>query len=73
MSATFPAKVIVVDTTAAIASTVAAAIVSAALLATAASILGASWLLLGGLADADCLAEHLKLSLDCQDIGRIQS
>ena len=38
---------------------------------TAASIPGASWLLLWGLAGVGCLAEHLQLSLDHQDVGGI--
>ncbi len=65
------ATTVVVATTAAIVTTIATAVVVTALLAMASSILGALWLLLGGLAGANCLAEHLKLSLDCRNVGGI--
>jgi hypothetical protein len=62
-----------VAATTAAAATVAAAIVVTALLAMAMSTPWASWLLLQGLTGADCLAEHLKLPLHCQDVGNVQS
>ncbi len=61
----------VVAATANISATVATAVVATALLATAASIQGSSWLLMWGLAGVGCLAEHLQLSLDHQDVGGI--
>ncbi len=59
--------------TANVVAAIAATIVATALLAAVASIPGASWLLLWGLAGANCLAEHLKLPLNCQDVGGIRS
>ncbi len=67
------AATVVVAAIAAITTTIATAVFSATLLATAASILGAPWLMLGGLVRADCLAEHLKLFLDRRNVGGIQS
>jgi hypothetical protein len=67
------ATTVVVAATATVAATIAAAVVSTTLLAAAVSILGAPWLFLGGLANADCLAGHLKLSLDCRNVGGIRS
>jgi hypothetical protein len=69
--AVLAATVNVVAATAAAAATVAAVVVATALLAMAASTLWASWLLLWGLAGADCLAEHLKLLLYRQDVGSV--
>jgi hypothetical protein len=63
---------VVVAFTTAIAATVAITVVSAPLLAAATTNLGSSLLLLGRLAGADCLAEHLKLSLYCHDVGGIR-
>jgi hypothetical protein len=63
----------VVAATATAATTASAAIVATTLLAAAASTPWALWLLLWGLAGADCLAEHLKLPLNCQDVGSVQS
>jgi hypothetical protein len=57
----------VIATTTAIVTTIATAVVATALLAMAASIPGVLWLLLWGLA----LAVHLKLAMNCQDVGGI--
>jgi hypothetical protein len=65
------ATIDVVAATATVATTVATAVVATALLAMAASIPRALWLLLWGLAAADCLAEHLKLPLNGQDVGSV--
>jgi hypothetical protein len=70
-NATVATTATIVATTAAIDTTVATTVVATTLLAAAMSVLGAPWLLLWGLAGVDCLAEHLKLSLDCQDVGSV--
>jgi hypothetical protein len=51
------------------AATIATAVVATTLLAVATSTPCVSWLLLWGLDGVDCLAEHLKLPLNCQDVG----
>jgi hypothetical protein len=71
-TAAVAATATVVVAIATVAATAAAAVVATAFLAGAASIMGASWLLLWGLACADCLVEHLKLSLDCLDVGSVR-
>jgi hypothetical protein len=63
-------NVIAIMATAATA-TIATAVVATALLTVAVSTPWASWLLLRGLTGVNCLAEHLKLPLHCQDIGGV--
>jgi hypothetical protein len=66
------AVAVAVAVTATVAATVAVAIVATALLDMTTSIPGVVRLLLGGLAGANFLAEHLKLFLDCCNVGGIQ-
>jgi hypothetical protein len=63
----------IVAATVAAAATVATAVVATPLLPTATFTPWASWLLMWGLAGANCLAEHLLLPLNFQDVGSVQS